>query len=124
MEPNFERLQQLRKLLKIERDEDFAQYKQHFSRNNINHRKQNGVTWYPIVITNTEIGLGEYISIDIERTTNHNEPHQFSGGKVASLFSNNTDESSTLNGTLIYTPFFPIRVVPLIRNFIEFFFVK
>lgn len=100
MEPNFERLQQLRKLLKIERDEDFAQYKLHFSRNNINHRKQNGVTWYPIVITNTEIGLGEYISIDIERTTNHNEPHQFSGGKVASLFSNNTDESSTLNGTI------------------------
>ena len=100
MEPNFERLQQLRKLLKIERDEDFAQYKQHFSRNNINHRKQNGVTWYPIVITNTEIGLGEYISIDIERTTNHNEPHQFSGGKVASLFSNNTNESETISGTI------------------------
>lgn len=100
MEPTIDRLQQLRKLLKIERDEDFAQYKQHFSRNNINHRKQNGVTWYPIVITNTEIGLGEYISIDIERTTNQNEPHQFSGGKVASLFSNNNDESSTLNGTI------------------------
>ncbi len=100
MEPDFERLQQLRKLLKIERDEDFAHYKQHFSRNNINHRRQNGVTWYPIVITNTEIGLGEYIAIDIERTTNHNEPHQFSGGKVASLFSNNSNEEGTLNGTI------------------------
>ena len=100
MEPTIDRLQQLRKLLKIERDEDFAQYKQHFSRNNINHRKQNGVTWYPIVITNTEIGLGEYIAIDIERTTNHNEPHQFSGGKVASLFSNNTSEDGTINGTI------------------------
>lgn len=107
MEANLERLQQLRTLLKVERDEDFAQYKQHFSRNNINHRKQNGVTWYPIVITNTEIGLGEYISIDIERTTNHNEPHQFSGGKVASLFSNNTTEDArlpdgqgTINGTI------------------------
>ena len=100
MEPNFERLQQLRALLKIERDEDFAQYKQHFSRNNINHRRENGVTWYPIIITNTEIGLGEYISIDVERTTNHNEPHQFSGGKVASLFSNNTSELGTLNGTV------------------------
>ncbi len=100
MEPNYERLQQLRALLKIERDEDFAQYKQHFSRNNINHRRENGVTWYPIIITNTEIGLGEYISIDVERTTNHNEPHQFSGGKVASLFSNNTSELGTLNGTV------------------------
>jgi len=100
VEPNFDRIEKLRKLLKIERDEDFAQYKQHFSRNNINHRKENGVTWYPIVITNTEIGLGEYIFIDVERTTNHNEPHQFSGGKVASLFSNNTTESGTLNGTI------------------------
>ena len=100
MEHTTERLQHLRMLLKVERDEDFAQYKQHFSRNNINHRKENGVTWYPVIITNTEIGLGEYLSIDIERTTNHNEPHQFSGGKIASLFSNNTNEEGTLNGTI------------------------
>jgi len=101
MEPNADRLQLLRKLLKVERDEDFAQYKLHFSRNNINHRRENGVTWYPIVISNVEIGLGEYLSIDIERTTNHNEPHKFSGGKIASLFSNNNNtESGTLNGTI------------------------
>lgn len=100
VDPKLDRLQLLRRLLKVERDEDFAQYKAHFSRNNINHRKENGVTWYPIVITNTEIGLGEYISIDVERTTNHNEPHQFSGGKVASLFSNNSGEEGTLNGTI------------------------
>jgi ATP-dependent RNA/DNA helicase IGHMBP2 len=101
MEPNADRLQLLRKLLKVERDEDFTQYKLHFSRNNINHRRENGVTWYPIVISNVEIGLGEYLSIDIERTTNHNEPHKFSGGKIAALFSNNNNtESGTLNGTI------------------------
>jgi superfamily I DNA and/or RNA helicase len=94
------RLTHLRELLKIERDEDFNQYKQHFSRNNINHRKQNGVTWYPVVITNTEIGLGEYISIDVERTTNHNDPHQFSGGKIAALFSNNDTEQHPIHGTI------------------------
>ena len=95
-----ERLLLLQKLLKIERDEDFEQYKQHFSRNNINHRRENGVTWYPIIITNVEIGLGEYLSIDIERTTNHNEPHQFSGGKIASLFSNNHTDATPINGTI------------------------
>src|ERR1043166_4085748 len=99
MDDRLQRLLKLKELLKVERDEDFAQYKAHFARNNINYRKENGVTWYPIVITSTEIGLGEYISIDIERTTNHNEPHQFSCGKVASLFSNNNDEEGTLNGT-------------------------
>ncbi len=95
-----ERLLKLSQLLKIERDEDYEQYKEHFSRNNINHRKRNGVTWYPITITNTEIGQGEYISIEVERTTNHNEAHQFSGGKVAALFSNATLSAHPINGTI------------------------
>ena len=100
MKPPIDRLLLLRKLLKIERDEDFAQYKQHFSRNNINFRKENGVTWYPIVIANIEIGHGEYLSIDIERTTNHNEPHQFSGGKNAALFSNTYPDEQAINGII------------------------
>lgn len=95
-----ERLLKLKHLLKIERDEDYEQYKAHFMRNNINYRKQNGVTWFPVVITNTEIGLGEYISIEIERTTNHNEPHQFSGGKIAALFSNTHTDATPINGTI------------------------
>lgn len=95
-----DRLNQLVKLLKIERDEDYEQYKQFFSRNNINHRKQSGVTWYPVVITNSEHGLGEYLHIDIERTTNHNEPHQFSSGKIAALFSNTHLDSTPINGTI------------------------
>ncbi len=100
MQDKLQRLHDLRDLLKIERDEDFKLYKEHFSRNNLSYRKQNGVTWYPVVITNIEIGLGEYLIIDIERTTNHNEPHQFSGGKIASLFSNNHSEANPLNGTI------------------------
>ncbi len=95
-----ERLLKLRELLKVERNEDFAQYTEHFSRNNIQHRKKNGVTWYPIAILNTEIGLGEYLSIDIERTSNHNEAHQFSGGKVAALFSNTHVSAQPINGTI------------------------
>jgi ATP-dependent RNA/DNA helicase IGHMBP2 len=105
MGQSIERLSLLRKLLKVERDEDFAQYKTYFSRNNITYRKQNGVTWYPIIITNVEIGLGEYLSIDIERTTNHNEPHQFSGGKSAALFSNTHSDAQPINGIIkVLTP--------------------
>ncbi len=100
MHQKTERLIQLKKLLKIERDEDFNQYQQSFARNNINYRKENGVTWYPIIITHTEIGLGEYIAIDIERTTNLNEAHQFSGGKLAALFSNTHQDAEPINGTI------------------------
>lgn len=100
MSDALERLSELRQLLKVERDEDFKQYKEHFSKNNINYRKQNGVTWYPVVITNVEIGLGEYLIIDVERTSNHNEAHQFSGGKIASLFSNNYPDMQPVSGTV------------------------
>lgn len=95
-----EHLKKLQSLLKIERDEDLAQYRALFSRNNISYRRENGVTWYPIVISNVEIGLGEYLIIDVERTTNHNEPHQFSGGKIASLFTNTHPDASPINGTI------------------------
>ncbi len=100
MDTKLNRLNDLRQLLKVERDEDFRNYKDHFSRNNINYRKQNGVTWYPIVISNVEIGLGEYLIIEVERTTNHNEPHQFSGGKIAALFSNAQTDAAPINGTI------------------------
>jgi len=96
----FDHLQKIEKLLKIERDEDFEQYQKFFSRNNINHRKQNGVTWYPVIISNTEIGLGEYLHIDIERTSNHGDPHLFSGGKMAALFSNTHPEEEPVTGTV------------------------
>lgn len=95
-----ERLQELKRLIKIERDEDFAQYTEHFSRNNIQHRKRNGVTWYPVIISNTEIGIGEYLSIELERTSNHHEPHQFTGGKPAALFSALDASATPLNGTI------------------------
>jgi ATP-dependent RNA/DNA helicase IGHMBP2 len=95
-----ERLLQLKKLLRIERDDDFQQFTELFSKNNIQLRKQNGVTWYPISIVSTEIGAGDYISIDVERTTNLHESHKFSGGKMVTLFSNLYSDEKPLNGTV------------------------
>jgi len=100
MPEKIDRLLNLRTLLKIERDEDFTQYTQHFLRDNVNYRKEKGLTWYPVVISNAEIGLGEYLSIDIERTTNLNEPHLFTGGKMAALFSNTHTDAELLHGTI------------------------
>lgn len=99
-EEGLKHFKKLQELLKIEHDEDLAQYQSFFLRNNVNYRKENGVTWYPVVISNVEIGLGEYLNVDIERTTNHNEPHRFSGGKIASLFSNTHQDAKPINGTI------------------------
>ncbi len=98
-----EELIHLQQLLKKERDEEFKQYKEYFTRNNIQHRKASGVTWYPVVIPDTEIGLGEYLIITVERTTGWNEAHQFQSGKVAALFSNSDQaekEHASLQGTI------------------------
>ncbi|MES2836860.1 MAG: AAA domain-containing protein [Bacteroidota bacterium] len=95
-----EKLDQLRKLVKIERDEDFKIYQDQFLRSNIDQRKKHGYTWYPIVINSTEIGFGDYLIIEIERTNNLSEPHHFNGGKNVSFFSNAYPDETPLNGTI------------------------
>jgi ATP-dependent RNA/DNA helicase IGHMBP2 len=102
MKKEVEELIRLQGLLKIERDEDLKQYNEQFTRCGVTERRKNGLTWYPVVIVNTEIGLGEYLVLEIERTTHHNEPHQFSGGKSAALFSNTGegDDAAQVQGVI------------------------
>ena len=85
--PSIKHLKLLKELLLIEREEDFFQYKEQFLKAGIERRKQNGVTWYPIQILNDELGYGDLLQIEVERTTNLDMPHHFSTGKNVSLFS-------------------------------------
>jgi ATP-dependent RNA/DNA helicase IGHMBP2 len=99
--PSITHLKLLKELLLIEREEDFFQYKEQFLKAGIERRKQNGVTWYPIQILNSEIGYGELLQIEVERTTNLDMPHHFSTGKNISLFSNKIpDEANEIIGTI------------------------
>ncbi len=95
-----ERLKNLKKLLKIERDEDFRLYNELFLRVNLEQRKKNGVTWYPIKINSEELGSGDLLHLEIERTTLVDRPHQFTSGKNVSLFSNQQDEKQEITGTI------------------------
>ena len=101
MTESIERLKKLKELLLIEREEDYAQYKEQFLRASIEQRKKNGVTWFPIQILSDELGYADYVHIEVERTTNLNEPHQFGSGKNVTLFSNkNPDDLQELTGTI------------------------
>jgi len=86
--PSIKHLKLLKELLLIEREEDFLQYKEEFLKAGIERRKQNGVTWYPIQILNSELGYGDLLQIEVERTTNLDMPHRFSTGKTIPLFPN------------------------------------
>lgn len=95
-----ERLKKLKEVLKIERDEDFKLYQEQFLRAGIDQRRKNGLTWYPVKITNEELGAGEYLHLEVERTSFLDTPHQFNSGKNVSLFSNHAEEKYELNATI------------------------
>lgn len=94
------RLIHLKKLLQIERDEDYKLYKEQFLKATIETRRKNGLTWYPVKINNSELGYGDMLQVEIERTSHIELPHQFSVGKNVSLFSNATDEQHEFGGVI------------------------
>lgn len=90
-------------LLVIEKEEDLRQHLDQFERCSIAERRKNGVTWYPLKINAEEIGPGDYVTIEVERTQGIDEVHQFSNGKLVEIFSNAGDAkdgSRKLQGTI------------------------
>lgn len=98
-----EELRKLIDLLVIEKEEDLRQYLSQFERGSIVERRKNGVTWYPIRVNSEEMGPGDYVTIEIERTQGIDELSHFSNGKLIEVFSNTGDaqgENWKLQGTV------------------------
>jgi superfamily I DNA and/or RNA helicase len=93
-------LNQLKKLLSIEQEEDYRLFKEEFLRADINKRRENGFTWYPIVINSEEPSGSKHVMIELERTTYLDKSHQFGAGKNVSLFSNKNNELIEIGGTI------------------------
>lgn len=89
-------------LLQNEKEEDRKQYEALTSRLSVNERRENGMTWYPIAIRDTEIGRGDYLTVEVERTTHHDVLHQFRFGMTAALFSNHDPKEDRVEGTITH----------------------
>ncbi|MDP9081870.1 MAG: AAA domain-containing protein [Bacteroidota bacterium] len=89
-------------LLKIERDEDRNSYLKLTETSSVSDRRANGLTWYPIAIRGTEPSRGDYLSVEVERTTHQDLTHQFRFGAPAVLFSNHDPKKDRLEGTVTY----------------------
>ncbi|MBN9296571.1 MAG: AAA family ATPase [Filimonas sp.] len=89
-------------LLKQEREEDKASYEQLIHSTSVNDRKINGLTWYPVAIRGTEMGRGDYLVVEIERTTNQDINHQLRFGASAALFSNHNAKEDRIEGVIIH----------------------
>ena len=88
-------------LLKIEREADLLAYQKLTHSASVAERRANGLTWYPIAIRGTEMSRGDYISVEMERTTHQELSHQLRFGASAALFSNH-DPKDRIEGTITH----------------------
>ena len=89
-------------LLKTEKDEDHKNYLKQTESLSVADRRANGLTWYPIAIRGTEPSRGDYLSVEVERTTHQDISHQLRFGASAVLFSNHDPKHDRLEGTISY----------------------
>ncbi|CAM3909719.1 AAA domain-containing protein [Mucilaginibacter galii] len=89
-------------LLKIERDDDRKAYLKLTESASAADRRSNGLTWYPIAIRGTEPSRGDYITVEVERTTHQDLLHQLRFGASAALFSNHDPKNDRVEGTIAY----------------------
>ncbi len=84
---SIEELAQSYRLIQAEREAEIEQYEELLKRASVTERREKGLTWYPIVITDEEIGIGEQLVATIERTTQQETPHKFRQGQTVVLFN-------------------------------------
>jgi ATP-dependent RNA/DNA helicase IGHMBP2 len=92
----------LQQLLKLEKEADRQSYRELTAKLSIAGRRENGIAWYPVAIRDTEIGRGDYLTIEVERTTHKDIIHQLRFGMTAALFSNHDPQQDRLEGTITH----------------------
>jgi len=90
----------LQDLLIIEREEDLQSYLKLTENTSAADRRALGLTWYPIAIRNTEIGRGDYLTVELERTTSTDLSHQFRFAAAVVLFSNHDAKVDRVEGII------------------------
>ncbi|HTI90030.1 MAG TPA: AAA domain-containing protein [Puia sp.] len=89
-------------LLKTEQAEDRRLYREMAETASINDRRAGGLAWYPIAIRDTEMGRGDYLTVEVERTTHQDITHQLRFGASAALFSNHDIQNDRVEGTISF----------------------
>ena len=92
----------LLELIKTERDEDRQSYLKFTETTSVALRRATGFAWYPIAIRGSELGRGDYLTVEVERTTHLDVIHQLRSGVSAMLFSNHDPTQDRVEGTISY----------------------
>ena len=97
-----EYFKKLQDLLNTEREADLQSYLKLTENTSPADRRSLGLTWYPIAIRNNEIGRGDYLTVEVERTTHQDFSHQFRFGSSVVLFSNHDPKIDQLEGIITH----------------------
>ncbi len=89
-------------LLGTEREEDRQSYLKLTQSATTTQRRANGLCWYPIAIRGSELGKGDYLTVEAERTTHTDINHQLRFGASAVLFSNHDPQQDRIEGVVSY----------------------
>ncbi|MBL7799140.1 MAG: AAA family ATPase [Chitinophagales bacterium] len=92
--------QDLLALLDIEQVEDRLQYQKLTEKSGVQERRANGLSWYPVAIRGTELTKGDYVQVEVERTTHQDVSHILRFGMPAALFSNHDPKESRIEGII------------------------
>jgi len=87
MTSNYPHLQNLRQLLRQEKEADHRAFLAMVREKPLSDRVEQGYTWYPLQVINTGFALSEKAFVIVERTTRQNAPHQLRAGQPISLFT-------------------------------------
>ena len=87
-------------LLKTEREEDQNAYLKLTESSSVADRRANGLTWYPIAIRGSEMSRGDYLTIEMERTSHQDISHQLRFGASVVLFSNHDPKVDRVEGVV------------------------
>ncbi|MFC6999649.1 AAA domain-containing protein [Rufibacter roseus] len=99
MDKILDELLEVRALLKLEQEEDRKQYQLKNAQTSITERKALGICWYPVSIVKQEVGFGNKMVVELERTSARDQLHMFQAGSSAALFTNG--EGGSLNGVVL-----------------------
>lgn len=101
---------ELTDLLKKEKEYDFIQHENLLLRSSLQQRREQGVSWFPISISNTDLGRGDYLTITVHKTNFLEEGHKFRFGMPVALFSNYDPLEDRLEGIISFVSRDTMRV--------------
>jgi len=87
-------------LLHEEQQYDKMQHEALLLKSSLNERRMQGVTWFPIQITDSELGRGDYLSVSLKKTNHLDVDHRFRFGMPVSLFSNHDPNADRIDGII------------------------